>query len=217
MTRTRIGGWAALVAMVWSALLATAFYVYVHGSTGADRNGSFLGFEGVAVGRAGVLTGAAMVLLVWGLYPHVRSRAGTRRGAVTAGVGAAAFLVGRLLQTWLANAQDPQDFEGIRVTLGFYLESLGSLLFGVGFVVMAFAGAGVVVARMRLAFLLTGVGTFLPMFSLVLIPDHEGAVLGWDLTATLLALPQWVGLALIAAGMLGTTRTVATASVDAAA
>jgi hypothetical protein len=217
MTRTRIGGWAALVAMVWSALLATAFFMFVHGSTGVDRNGSFLGFEGVAVGRAGVVTGAAMVLFVWGLYPHVRSRAGTRRGSVTAGVGAAAFLVGRLLQTWLADAQDPEDFEGIRVTLGFYLESLGDLLFGVGFVVLAVAGAGVVLDRMRLAFLLVGVGTFLPMLSMVLIPDHEGAVLGWDLTATLLALPQWVGLALLAAGMLRTARAVPTAAVDTAA
>ena len=50
MARHRIGGWAAVTAAAWSALLATAFYVFIHGSTGRDRNGSFLGWR--LAGRA---------------------------------------------------------------------------------------------------------------------------------------------------------------------
>ena len=217
MTRTRIGGWAALTAVVASALLATAFYVFIHGSTGEDRNGSFLGFEGLAVGRAGVVTGAAMLLLVWGLYPLVSPRPGPRRGAVTAGVGAAAFLLGRVLQTWLANPQDPDDFAGVRVTLGFYVESLGTLLFGVGFLVLAVSGRALLPRSMRLGCLFICVGTWLPLLSPALIPDHAG-VLGWDVAAVLLALPQWIGLVLVGTGLLcSLTRVVSAAAVDTAA
>lgn len=218
MRRARIGGCAALTAVVSSALLATAFYVFVHGSTGDDRNGSIVGFEGLAVGRAGVVTGAAMLLFVWGMYPLVCSRPGTRRGSVTAGVGAAAFLVGRLLQTWLANPQDPDEFAGMRVTLGFYLESLGTLLFGVGFLVLAATGGALLAQSTRLGCLLICVGTWLPLLSPALIPDHHGAVLGWDVTAALLALPQWVGLLLVGTGLLrGSPRAVSAAAAGTAA
>ena len=202
MARHRIGGWAALTAAAWSALLATAFYVFIHGSTGRDRNGSFLGFEGLAVGRAGVVTGAALLLLVWGLYPLVRARSGPRRGAVTAGVGAAAFLVGRLMQTWLANPQDPEDFTGVRVTLGFYLESVGSIVFGVGLVVVAATAGGLLPRLTRVGCLLVGAGSWIPLLSPVLIPDHPQASRGWDVTATLLGLPEWVGLVLVGVALL---------------
>ena len=218
MTRNRIGGWAALTAAGWSALLATAFYVFIHGSTGRDRNGSFLGFEGLAVGRAGVVTGTALLLLVWGLYPLVRARTGPRRGAVTAGVGAAAFLVGRLLQTWLANPQDPEDFAGVRVTLGFYLESVGSILFGVGFLVVAASAGGLLTRTTRLGCLLVGAGSLMPLMSPVLIPDHRQASLGWDVLATLLGLPQWVGLVLVGVALLrAVPRTTSTLEVGTAA
>jgi hypothetical protein len=202
MTRHHIGGWAALTGAASSMLFATAFYLFIHGSTGRDRNGSFLGFEGLAVGRVGVVTGAALLLLVWGVYPLVRARTGPRRGAVAAGVGAAAFLFGRVMQTWLANPQDPEDFAGVRVTLGFYLESVGSIIFGVGFVVVAATAGGLLTRLARVGCLLIGAGSWMPLLSPVLIPDHPQASLGWDVTATLLGLPQCIGLVLVGVALL---------------
>ena len=89
---------------------------------------------------------------------------------------------------------------------------------GARFLVVAVSGRAVLARTTRLGCLLICFGTWLPLLSPALIPDHRGAVWGWDVTAAVLALPQWVGLVLVGTALLrGSLRAVPSAAAGTAA
>jgi hypothetical protein len=211
MMSRRVGGWAAAAAALLSGLFSTVFFVFTHGSGSGDRHTEVLGFDSATVCRASALVGVALVVAMWGLRAELTGRG--RRLAVAANValvGAGGVLAGRILQCWLAHPD--RDFEGLRVTLGFYVEALGYAGLGCSLLWIGAAGADQLPRMLSLGSLLAGVGLWLatlgPTF---LVPEHSGRDLGWDVTATLMGLPAWCGLLLVGASLLRPAQTPVTA------
>ncbi len=203
LTPSHIAGLAALGAAGLDALNSTIFYVFTHGSGSQDRLDTFAGLEPVTIGRASTAVGVAFLLTAWGLRQQVRSDHGPALGVLMAKLGAAGWLAGRILQCWLANPDNPADFNGVRVTLGFYVQAAGTVTLAGGLLVVAITSTATQASRgLRLGCLLAGCGIWLPALGPELIPAHVSRSLGWDVAATLMGLPGWLGLVLVGAALL---------------
>ena len=187
--RLRLAGVAAFLAPALGCFLTIVFMIYTHGSSGADRNGTFLGLDGHFFCRV-VAIEAILLLVVLGA---VRREVLPRRGLAFSSVGVAIigsvmYLAGRVLQCWLA---DPgRDFEGIRVTVGFYLDGVGRMVLATSLLV-----GGISAIRRHLgssigpAIMLTGVGLWLALIGAVLLDRASN-----DLAAAATGLLFWIGL-----------------------
>jgi hypothetical protein len=211
MGRRGVGGWAAVAAALLSALFSTVYFVFTHGSGARDRHAQVLGIDSVTVCRASALLAVALVLTAWGLRAVVVDRGrGLAVAATAAGVGAGGVLAGRILQCWLAHPD--RDFEGVRVTLGFYLEALGYTTLGTSLLWIGAAGAAQLARPLWVGSLVAGAGLwFATLGPTFLVPEHTERSLGWDVTAALMGLPTWCGLLLVGASLLRAARASVTA------
>ena len=135
-TLARLGGLATVLGgMLWVGG-ALVFFVYTHGTTGADRMGTLVGLDGTDYGRMGVAWPALLLMGLTALRSGYGDRLGRlgRIGLRTSSVALAMQLASIVMQWWLKDPHVAKDFESVTLTLGFYLGALSYLVLAVGMV-----------------------------------------------------------------------------------
>lgn len=138
----RLGGLSLAFGGVLFAFFGIVFFRYTHGPTGSDQEGALFGLGGTAYGRMEVLWPA---LLLAGLTVTHRVLAGRlgrwgRRGLNVALLSQALMIAAVVMQWWLKDGHNAEDFASVTLTLGFYLGALSCLLLSVGMCLFGLSG-----------------------------------------------------------------------------
>ncbi len=112
------------------------FFVFTHGTTSADRQGTLFGLDGTDYCRMQVAWPALLLVGLVAVQSGYADRLG-RRGRSGLAVAALALVmqvVGLVMQCWLRDPHVASDFASVTLTLGFYLGALSYLVLAVGMV-----------------------------------------------------------------------------------